>query len=104
MELESSGELPFYMRKLRSLKIKIMNYSQEFIKTVENAHKSSEQFYSVHSNENEPNPYFIGFGNPNARILIIGKELSFDRDNPDLITQINFKMNQFKILINGLAS
>lgn len=30
------------------------------------------------SNENNKNLRFVGFGNPNSKILIIGKECSFD--------------------------
>lgn len=31
------------------------------------------------------NPYYIGFGNPNSKILIIGKEKAFDFNNKDLL-------------------
>lgn len=31
------------------------------------------------------NPYYVGFGNPNSKILIIGKEKAFNFDNKDLL-------------------
>lgn len=31
------------------------------------------------------NPYYIGFGNPNSKILIIGKEKAFDFNNKNLL-------------------
>lgn len=46
------------------------------------------------------NPYYVGFGNPNAKILIIGKEKAFDFENKDLLIKesINNYIQWKKIL------
>lgn len=61
-----------------------MNYSTAFKNLVEKAFSQSKKFY----NEGIPefggnykeNPYYIGFGNPNADILIIGKEKAINKE------------------------
>lgn len=53
-------------------------YKQSFKDLVANAESKTNVFYSTIENENCPNPYYIGFGNPNARILIFGKEKAFN--------------------------
>ena len=55
-----------------------MNYKESFVELVRNSKEKSDIFYSVKENENLPNPYYIGFGNPNARVLVIGKEKAFN--------------------------
>ena len=44
-----------------------MEYRKEFIELIDSL-----------KNENNKNLRFVGFGNPNSKILIIGKECSFD--------------------------
>lgn len=56
-------------------------YSNEFKDLVNLAAEKSEEFYKNNSRETSANPYFIGFGNPNAKILVIGKELAIDPIN-----------------------
>jgi hypothetical protein len=56
-------------------------YKESFKKIVANAFSKSNNFYANNQNENKPNPYFVGFGNPNAKILILGKEKGFDVQN-----------------------
>ncbi|WP_158860965.1 hypothetical protein [Lunatibacter salilacus] len=53
-------------------------YSKEFEDLVQLAAEKSEEFYKSNSKETSPNPYYIGKGNPNAKILVIGKELAID--------------------------
>lgn len=61
-----------------------MNYNKEFIDLVEIAKTKTDIFYNQH-NIKEPNPYYLGYGNPNSNILIIGKEKGF---NPENIKQL----------------
>jgi hypothetical protein len=56
-------------------------YKESFKGLVNFAISKSNDFYNTPENENSPNPYFIGFGNPNAKILILGKEKGFDKSN-----------------------
>ena len=56
-------------------------FPASFIEMVDQACLNSEEFYKTNSRETAPNPYFIGMGNPNSKILIIGKELAFDADS-----------------------
>ncbi len=53
-------------------------YSENFKNMVNSAFTKSKQYYSNDVNFNTPNPYYIGFGNPNAKILILGKEKGFE--------------------------
>ena len=56
-------------------------FKKEFIDIVNLSVKESKKFYSDSVNEKKPNPYFVGFGNPNAEIIIFGKEKGFDSKN-----------------------
>jgi len=52
-------------------------FSKEFLDLSQYAtSKSKDKFANI--NAIEPNPYFIGFGNPNTDILIVGQELAID--------------------------
>lgn len=56
-------------------------YDIKFKKLVEFAFQKSQELYRIEANKNKPNPYYIGFGNPNAKILILGKEKGFEPNN-----------------------
>lgn len=56
-------------------------YKESFKDLVNIALINSNNFYKNPENINSPNPYFVGFGNPNAKILILGKEKGFDKNN-----------------------
>jgi hypothetical protein len=56
-------------------------YKESFKDLVNFAVSKSYDFYNNLENVDSPNPYFIGFGNPNAKILILGKEKGFDKNN-----------------------
>ncbi|SHH18889.1 hypothetical protein SAMN05444372_1217 [Flavobacterium micromati] len=56
-------------------------YTEKFIDLVEKSNINSKNFYSNILNIEEPNPYYIGYGNPNSKILILGKEKGFDKSN-----------------------
>lgn len=56
----------------------MQKYSDEFADLVKQAVEKSEEFYKTNCRETSPNPYYIGFGNPNAKILVVGKELAID--------------------------
>jgi len=48
------------------------------------------------------NPFFIGFGNPNSQILVIGKELAFQADNADLLIKESINnYRQWKIIVDN---
>lgn len=58
-------------------------YTTNFKNLVDKAYSKSTDFYGAkypfsESRNYEPNPFFIGFGNPNSKILLIGKEKGFD--------------------------
>ncbi|MCX6159218.1 MAG: hypothetical protein NTY74_14655 [Ignavibacteriae bacterium] len=64
----------------------IQNKSNESLKSVENKLKSL-RFYlgSISDIHKLANPYYIGFGNPDADILFLGKEKGFDViEHPEL--------------------
>lgn len=50
-------------------------YSKKFQELVNSAYVKSNEFYRG-KQFNEPNPYYLGFGNPNSKILILGNEKS----------------------------
>lgn len=52
-------------------------YNDNFKELVNSAVESSNSFYS-NNLKNEPNPFYVGFGNPNSNILILGKEQGYD--------------------------
>lgn len=52
-------------------------YNEYFKALVNSAFEKSNSFYE-NNLKNEPNPFYIGFGNPNSEILILGKEQGYD--------------------------
>ena len=72
---------PMRGRSLQLKQKKMTTYKKRFQKTIELACKKSNDFYSKNSKKSAPNPNYIGFGNPNSKILIIGKELAFKEDD-----------------------
>ena len=56
-------------------------FNKKFENLVDFSYQKSKEFYINELNLNKPNPYFVGFGNPNSKILIIGKEKGFDESN-----------------------
>ncbi|MBO9585303.1 MAG: hypothetical protein J7574_14160 [Flavobacterium sp.] len=81
-------------------------YSKSFKKLVDSAFNKSTEFYKNEHNLNKPNPYFVGFGNPNSKILILGKEKGFDQSN---LKQLQYESienpNEWKhYLENGILS
>lgn len=77
-------------------------YSKKFKETVDWAYKKSIDFYSSNSRESTPNPYFIGFGNPSSKILLIGQELAFDSENLETLKKESIENPfQWQRKING---
>lgn len=69
----------------------LYSYPKKFKEIVELANEKSVEFYQgkipsfkefleSDTSDRKPNPYYIGFGNPGASILILGKEKGFDFD------------------------
>lgn len=58
-----------------------MEYRKEFIELIDSL-----------KNENNKNLRFVGFGNPNSKILIIGKECSFDLKVNRIVFSTNWKI------------
>lgn len=56
-------------------------YKNDFIELVNFSFNKSEKFYSELANVNQPNPFYIGYGNPNSKVLILGKEKGFNVEN-----------------------
>lgn len=79
-----------------------MTYNNDFIELVNKASVKSDEFYKKEENINEANPYYIGFGNPNAKILFIGKEKGFDQSNKyQLKTESIDNVQQWKFLVEN---
>ncbi|MBT0812978.1 hypothetical protein KIH41_16950 [Litoribacter ruber] len=55
-----------------------MSFSTDFQSLVKRSVHQSTELYSDEKNKDIANPYYIGKGNPNADILLIGKELAID--------------------------
>ena len=64
-------------------------YTENFKSLVNLSIQRSKEFYMDTINSNKPNPYFVGFGNPNSRVLIMGKEKGFNADNN--LNQLKFE-------------
>lgn len=63
-------------------------FRKDFVDIVQIANQGSENFYSNKENFGQANPFYIGFGNPNSDLLILGKEKGFDIGNSE---QLNFE-------------
>ena len=53
---------------------------EDFADLVKNANILCDKYYN-NIEKKTPNPFYIGFGNPNSEILILGKEKGFDFEN-----------------------
>lgn len=53
---------------------------EDFADLVKNANILCDKYYN-NTEKKTPNPFYIGFGNPNSEILILGKEKGFDFEN-----------------------
>ena len=62
-----------------------MPYQKEFENLVSTANLKSEEFYNSNDRTKISNPFYIGFGNPNSEILLIGKEKAFDIENKEIL-------------------
>lgn len=58
--------------------------TNQFKDLVNKAFKASEEFYKKKS-KLEPNPFYIGFGSPSAKILILGQEKAIAKTNTKAI-------------------
>jgi hypothetical protein len=75
-----------------------LKYSVDFQNLVNESHSKSLLFEKTKT----PNPYYIGYGNPNAKILIIGKEKGFDINDKDvLLRESTLNPKQWKAKIEG---
>lgn len=81
-------------------------YKESFKDLVNYALIKSNNFYNNPENINCPNPYFIGFGNPNAKILILGKEKGFDKSNLKQLEyeSINNPREWYNYILNNIGS
>ena len=60
---------------------------EDFADLVKNANILCDKYYN-NTEKKTPNPFYIGFGNPNSEILILGKEKGFDfLENQRLLTK-----------------
>ena len=67
-------------------------FNKKFENLVDFSYQKSKEFYINELNLNKPNPYFVGFGNPNSKILIIGKEKGFDESN---LKQLQYELDKY---------
>jgi hypothetical protein len=70
-------------------------FDKKFKNFVSFAVQKSKEYYSNELNLNTASPYFIGFGNPNSEILIMGKEKGFCEKNSEQL--------QYESIENHLA-
>lgn len=68
-----------------------MAYSRKFKNLVLIAKKETDNFYQKNDPETASNPFYIGFGNPNSDILLIGKEKAFSKKK---LEQLKFESIQ----------
>lgn len=61
-----------------------MIYSKEFTTLIERAAHKTKDFYSDNP-ETVCNPFYVGFGNPNSDILLIGKEKAIGSENSEAL-------------------
>lgn len=79
-------------------------YPKEFQNLVENAVKYSKEYYKNKDIQTE-NPFYIGFGNPNSDILIVGQEKAIPKDSQNQIISESIE-NPFqwnKIIENNIT-
>lgn len=62
-----------------------MKFRQEFIDLIQHAVEETEKFYQKNSSETRPNPFYVGFGNPNSDILLVGKEKAISSENTEAL-------------------
>lgn len=75
-------------------------YNKEFKELVKKAVKGSNLFYDFEK-EKKPNPFYIGFGNPNSKILIVGQEKAIkDGDEAALDSESIQNPYQWEKIIN----
>lgn len=72
-------------------------YNSKFQDIVNEAYSKSTSIYGKeypisNSSKYQPNPYYIGFGNPNSSILIIGKEKGFNIDSAKKKNYLNSQL------------
>lgn len=79
-----------------------MKYNEKFIDLVNTSNEKSNLFYKEGLNVNTPNKNYIGYGNPNSKILIIGKEKGFDPCNTSQLKAESIdNVRQWKFLIDN---
>lgn len=66
-------------------------FSKEFNALINHAYSKSQEKFSENTII-QPNPYFIGFGNPNSKILIVGQEMAIDPEK----SPITLEMESYK--------
>ncbi|RED95560.1 hypothetical protein [Marinoscillum furvescens] len=78
-------------------------YKETFRNLVEWATKNSEKFYAGNLNATE-NPYYIGFGNPNSDVLIVGQEKAIEKSNQEQILSesIDNPKQWYQIITEGI--
>jgi len=60
-----------------------MLYQKEFENLVQISITETEKFYEENDSNTTSNPFYIGFGNPNSDILLIGKEKAFEIEDKE---------------------
>lgn len=62
-------------------------YKNEFKELVSSSYIKSKIYYNnsypILNDELKPNPYYVGFGNPNSEILLLGKEKAFNEEDEE---------------------
>lgn len=61
-----------------------MTYKKEFKDLIAHSYRATEKFY-LENPKTESNPFYVGFGNPNAKILLIGKEKAIGSENTEAL-------------------
>lgn len=60
-------------------------YNNKFLELVDFAYSKSKEIYCGTTVSKEPNPYFLGFGNPDSDIIIFEQEKAIKKDNSEQI-------------------
>lgn len=66
-------------------------FNNKFIDLTNYAYSKTQEKFKG-NNKIEANPYYIGFGNPNSEILIVGQEMAIDPEkSPETVKMESFK-------------
>lgn len=79
-------------------------YTEKFKDLVDKSIQFSKKFYSD-KNDNRENPFYIGFGNPNSKVLIIGQEKAISKNeiNQIKVESVENSIQWQKLILENIS-